>query len=1130
MIVSVTGTTGTNAGIATVFGSAGSSDSQNLTLSHRLLQPADTYLVAVSNANGTTAPGVSFTVSPVPVPTLASVAVSPTAAIAGTNTTLTLTGTNFTTASSNTVTLTLSGGGPITFGSTTSADGATLVISGALPAPGLYAVTVRTQYGTSGAVSLTINNPAPVISGLTPKSGSPTLTISAPSIINPLIITGSGFVAGSKPTIVSTDGTTVLTPAGFTVDSSTQISVHQLTLPTTSGSITVTVTNPDPGGSTSNAVLFTVNSPPSLASAVLASGTSQAGGSVTLTLTGTGFTTLTTNTVFFNGAPFGNATSPDGVTLLVSGALPPLSGSYTVIVGNVNGTTNPGSGFTVTNPTPIIINIDPKSGPAGNTVGGVGQPPLTITGSGFVRPIAGAGGSTVSTSFSPADGTTTSSPPLTFKVVSTTQITVTGLTLPTKPGTLSIMVSNPDPGGSTSNAALFQVSTIAPTLSSVSSSRAATPGLTVTLTLIGTNFLSSAAAPFPNTVTLTDASGVATSFGTASATALSGGTAISLQGVLPSIPGIYTVTVSNVNGASSALTFTINNPVPTISAPGLFDKNGAAYTSDTIKANITLVIQGTGFLPLSPAAPANVSVPVVTFNGTPLSGYTAVVGSTTQITLTNLTLPATAGALTVKVRNPDSSGGSGGLDSNPAQFNVINTAPFITGITGQDKKPVKTSVVSTSITLTITGTGFVDPGSVPFFSFTPTNTKTSSPISPSGVLVDSGAQTITVRSLQLPPVPGAVTVTVVNPGLPASNQVTFQVEAQRPVLGSLSPPSILVGDPAFTALTVNGPLGLPGTFVASSSIYFGKTDATAGIFLDPTFNSAAALTGAINTAATQNVQTVGQVSVTVHTTNGFLSDGKTPDPPQDLISQPALSFNVLPLGPTHLDDTGKVGLATNYFAAKSANGHDGFLFFSVPYDYSDKPADPKTGAGVLADIDPATLITAGQPHSKLAVWDPTVASYTLTGSGTLANALVLGRGYWGRFPDPTVTPTVITGLVSRGKAATDVTLKDNLDGAGRFKIALLPGWNMIGDPWESPVGVRLQNIQVATPDADPQPFVGGLSDASAQGLTSSVFFEYSSPANAYIAGDGTGPDARLRPYVGYWVHAYRACTLLVPQP
>ena len=244
---------------------------------------------------------------------------------------------------------------------------------------------------------------------------------------------------------------------------------------------------------------------------------------------------------------------------------------------------------------------------------------------------------------------------------------------------------------------------------------------------------------------------------------------------------------------------------------------------------------------------------------------------------------------------------------------------------------------------------------------------------------------------------------------------------------------------------------------------------------------------------------------------------------------------MLPLGPTHPSATGSltpIGLVTNYFAAKFANGHDGFLFFSVPYNYADKPIDPVVGVSVLADIDPATLITTGQMHSKLAVWNPAASGvgYDITGSGTLANALVLGRGYWGRFPDPTVTPTVITGLVSRGPAATDVALKGNLDGAGRFKIALLPGWNMIGDPWESPVGVRLQNIQVTTLDTDPQPFVGNLGDASAQGLTSSVFFEYDSPTNKYVVDDGTGPDARLRPYVGYWVHAYRACTLLVPQP
>ena len=1119
--VTLTGTTGTNANVATTFGAAGSSDGTDLTLTGTLPLPADTYAVTVSNGNGTSA-AQSLIVTPVPVPTLAGVAANPTTAITGTPTTLTLTGTNFTTASPNTVTLTpvpASAGTAVSFGSAASTNGTSLAFSGTLPASGTYAVTVNNQYGTSGTSSFIVNNPAPLIFGLTPTSGSPTLNSSTPSIINPLTITGTGFVIGANGSVpnfsftpAGSSTSLVLTPASFTVDSTTQITVHQLTLPTASGLIAVSVTNPDPGGSTSTAVPFTVNAPPSLATVTLATGTGQAGSSATLTLTGTGFTTLTTNTVFFNGLPFGSATSPDGVTLLVSGALPALANVYSVTVKNVNGTTNPGSGFTVTNPTPIIINIDPKSGPAGNTV-----TTLTITGSGFVT---GVNGSVPNFSFTPAGSSTSLVlTPTGFTVNSAgTQITVSGLLLPTSPGTITITVSNPnsDPAKSVSNAVLFQVSTIAPTLSSVSSSQAPTPGLVVTLTLIGTNYLSSKTGPL-NTITLNGGPGNVSVFGTALATDRSG-TAITVVGTLPSIPGIYTVTVSNINGISSALTFTINNPVPTISAPGLFHSDGTtAYTSDTINTKITLVIQGTGFLPTATAG-TNASVPVITFNGTTLSASAVVVGSTTQMTLTNLTLPATAGAITIKVRNPDSSGGSGGLDSNPAQFNAINTSPAISGVARADGKDIGLSIVNEAIDLTITGTGFVAGagGSSPNFSFTPAGTQPSSTITPSSYTVNSATQ-ITVKSLQLPPAPGTVSVTVTNPGIAASSPFTFQVGAQKPALGALNPASILVGDPAFTTLTVNS---LPlGTFVSASTVSFGGTDTDAGTPLTTTFNSTSILT-----AATQTVQEIGQYDVRVHTPNGS----------KDTVSPPAL-FSVLPLGPTHPDSKGNptpVGLATNYFAAKPASGHDGFLFFSVPYDYASDVIDPAVGSIVLEDVNASTLIGTANPLRLFAVWNPALGhtGYEITGSGTLANTLVLGRGYWGRFPEAAAAQTVVTGLVSRGLVATDAALKSKLDGAGRFKIALLPGWNMIGDPWESPVGVRLQNIQVATLDGDLQPFVGGLGDASAQGLTSSVFFEYDSTAGQYVVDDGTGPDARLRPYVGYWVHAYRACTLLVPQP
>ncbi len=134
--------------------------------------------------------------------------------------------------------------------------------------------------GTSNALSINIVNPTPAITALVPNSivaGSPSFT---------LTVSGRGFVTGS---LVRWNG--VNRPTIFL--SSNQLSAQIVAGDVQSvGAATVTVTNPAPGGGTSNAVTFSITPqplPPPTLQSIAATAVTQGSRQVRLTLVGTNF-------------------------------------------------------------------------------------------------------------------------------------------------------------------------------------------------------------------------------------------------------------------------------------------------------------------------------------------------------------------------------------------------------------------------------------------------------------------------------------------------------------------------------------------------------------------------------------------------------------------------------------------------------------------------------------------------------------------------------------------------------------------------------------------------------------------------------------------------------------------------
>ena len=276
------------------------------------------------------------------------------------------------------------------------------------------------------------------------------------------------------------------------------------------------------------------------------------------------------------------------------------------------------------NPMPSLANgsLNPSSAAAGSAAFA-----LTVTGSNFVS------SSTVQWNGSPRTTTFGSSTSL--------QAAITAADMAT-PGTATVTVMNPAPGGGTSSALTFTINNPAPTATSLNPTSAQAGGAAFTLKVAGTGFISSSTVQWngsPRTTTFVSSTSLQAAI-TAADIATNGTASVTVMNPAPG------------GGTSSALSFTIGNPVPTATSmnPNTLLAGGAAFT---------LTVTGTNFISSS----------VVQWNAS--ARTTTFVSSTSlQAAITAADI-ATAGTATVTVMNPTPGGGtSSGLSFTIASFVV----------------------------------------------------------------------------------------------------------------------------------------------------------------------------------------------------------------------------------------------------------------------------------------------------------------------------------------------------------------------------------------------------------------------------------------------------------------------------
>jgi uncharacterized protein (DUF1800 family) len=305
------------------------------------------------------------------------------------------------------------------------------------PAPNTITISAveNADSSKSGKSAVTLLNPTPLLGAVSPMS-IPVGTFS-------LTLTGNHFAPGATVYL----GTTAL---ATTLDSSTQLTATGITTTAQVGTVAVSVTNPNPGTATSGKINIQILQPNSniQISITPPSATVGAGNQTQFVATVTG--TMNTDASWaVNAVPYGNDTvgSMDSNGNYTAPATLGNLTNVTITATSQADTTKQASAtVTFQNPAPTLTSITP-----GTLAPGVFQ--LTLYGTGFVSTsVVNFGGQTLKTIYATA-----------------TMITALGTASNT--GQVSVWVTNPAPGGGTSNSLSVTVTTAGTPVSSAAAVR-----------------------------------------------------------------------------------------------------------------------------------------------------------------------------------------------------------------------------------------------------------------------------------------------------------------------------------------------------------------------------------------------------------------------------------------------------------------------------------------------------------------------------------------------------------------------------------------------------------------------------------------------------------------------------------
>jgi hypothetical protein len=396
-----------------------------------------------------------------------------------------------------------------------------------------------------------VDNPVPTVATLAPSSvlvGSPTGTIT---------VNGTNFVSGITLAVNGSLRTT------------TYVSATQLTASLTADDfvsaapLLLNAVNPQPGGGASGTIALVVTNPAPTIASVSPSELKAGSPATTVNVVGTGF--IAGTGVLVNGAAR-PATVISAIAMKVALTSADLVNAGSLGITAVNSA--PGGGISasaavaIDNPIPGAITLTPAS-----AIAGTGTAQVTVAGSNFV----------------PAAVVYVNGQPRTTTYVNGTQL-VTSLTsadLATA-GTLSIVATNPGPGGGNTAPASLPVNNPAPGSITVTPNLVTTGTATETpITVTGANFV-------PSTVVQINGAARSTTF--ISSTQLLSLLTVADQATAGSL-SVNAFTPTPGGGTSSAASIAINN-----SALGVISLSPSTVPAGKTTTT-TVTVTGTGMVP-----------------------------------------------------------------------------------------------------------------------------------------------------------------------------------------------------------------------------------------------------------------------------------------------------------------------------------------------------------------------------------------------------------------------------------------------------------------------------------------------------------------------------------------------------
>jgi sugar lactone lactonase YvrE len=523
---------------------------------------------------------------------------------------------------------------------------------------------------------------------------------------------------------------------------------------------------------------------------------------LTLTVNGTGFQSTTTLQVG-GVAVTAVYVSSSKLTATVPANSLAKTGTLQVVASNGSSSSTALVNLEVDNPVPAITGFAPLS-----LVAGAGAQSLSVTGTGFLpSTVIQVSGSARTTTY-----------------VSATQMTV-ALTAAdiASAGSLALTAVNPAPGGGNSAGASIPVTNPMPGLLSIAPSTVVA-GLktSTTITVTGTNFVSTSVAQFN---------------GSARATTVLNTTQLTFQITPDDVvnAGTASITVTNPapgGGTSPAVSLTIATPTPTPTITSV------SPTQLIVNSPGSLTVQGTNLntssIVLWNGSALKTSFASYTISGNTYSYLIATVPSalltstgTATITVSNPTAISASNAVTINIANPPvptvKQVSPGGAPLNTATAITVTGTSFTSGSTIQiDGVTLSTNFVSgTSLTAQIPASMLTVPANRAITVTTP---------APGGGVSSPAAFTayigIPTNAMALNPVNGLLYVSVPSAaGAPYGNSVV----SVDPATGALGTPVYVGSEPNKLAISSDGATLWVGLDAASAIRKVDLVTGTAGM-------------------------------------------------------------------------------------------------------------------------------------------------------------------------------------------------------------------------------------------------------------------------------------------------------------